>query len=171
MAIQDEIPKSRLTLTYRTEINGEPETVNLPLRLLVMGDFSLGTSKDRKVDLEAREMRNIAGGNLNPLMKDMKMSLALTVENKIDADKAADMDVNLPIESMKSFSPDAIVHQVPKLKGLLLLRKLLLEAESNVSNKKAFQKLLAELYANEAAFNKVAEQLKGFEGLRLPVNK
>lgn len=170
MPVQDEIPKSRLTLTYRTEIQGQPETVNLPLRLLVMGDFSLGTSKDRKVDLEARDIRSVTG-NLSGLMKDMKMSLDFTVDNKVDPSKSADLDVHLPVESMKSFSPDEIVKQVPKLKALMLLKKLLLEAESNVSNKKAFQKLLADLYGNEAAFNKVLEQLKGFEGLRLPQAK
>lgn len=167
MAVQDEIPKSRLTLTYRTEINGQPETVNLPLRLLVMGDFSLGTSKDRKVDFEERRMRPIEGGNLNGLMKDMQMNLSYTVENKVDPDKSAELDVQLPIESMKSFSPDEIVKHVPKLKALLLLKKLLLEAESNVSNKKAFQKLLADLYANEAAFKKVLEELKPFESMKL----
>ena len=48
MAIQDEIPKSRLTLRYKTEINGQPEDIQLPLRLAVVGDFSLGTSKDRQ---------------------------------------------------------------------------------------------------------------------------
>ena len=51
MAIQDEIPKSRLTLRYKTEVSGQPEDLTLPMRLLVTGDYSLGTSKDRKVDL------------------------------------------------------------------------------------------------------------------------
>ncbi len=168
MAVQDEIPKSRLTLTYRTEINGQPETVNLPLRLLLMGDYSLGTSKDRKVDLEERKLRPIEGGNLNALMKDMQMSLEMTVENKVDPDKEGEVQVKLPIESMKSFSPDEIVKHVPKLKALLLLKKLLLEAESNMSNKKALQKLLSDLYANEAAFNKMLEELKAFESMKLP---
>jgi len=42
MTIQDDIgiPKSRVTLRYRTEINGVPEDVTLPLRILVAGDFS-----------------------------------------------------------------------------------------------------------------------------------
>ena len=47
MAIQDQLPKSRITLTYRTTINGEPETVKLPLRLLILGDFSHNSSVDR----------------------------------------------------------------------------------------------------------------------------
>lgn len=42
MAIQDEIgiPRSRVTMRYRTEINGVPEDITLPLRILVAGDFS-----------------------------------------------------------------------------------------------------------------------------------
>ena len=58
MAIQDEIPKSRLTLRYRTEINGQPEDMSLPLRLLITGDFSQGSSSDRSVDLDERNLRN-----------------------------------------------------------------------------------------------------------------
>jgi len=63
MAIQDEIPKSRLTLRYKTEINGQPEDITLPLRLSIMGDFSLGSSSDRKTDLEERRLRNLDGRN------------------------------------------------------------------------------------------------------------
>jgi type VI secretion system protein ImpB len=168
MAVQDEVPKSRITLTYRTEINGQPETVNLPLRMLVSGDFSLGTSTDRKADLEERRIRSIDKGDINSLMKDMKMLLDIVVENKVDPEKTADVEVHLPVESMKSFSPDEIVKHVPKLKALMLLKKLLLEAMSNVSNKKAFQKMLSDLYTNEEAFKKLLGELKGFEGLRLP---
>jgi type VI secretion system protein ImpC len=47
VAIQDQLPKSRITLTYRTTINGEPETVKLPVRLLILGDFSHNSSVDR----------------------------------------------------------------------------------------------------------------------------
>ena len=70
MAVQDELPQSRITLKYRTTINGEEEEINLPKRSLVMGD--LGSSKDRKADLDQRELRSITGrGNLDELMKDM----------------------------------------------------------------------------------------------------
>ena len=57
MAVQDEIPKSRLTLRYKTEINGTPADVVLPLRQLITGDFSGGSSVDAKLDLEERQMQ------------------------------------------------------------------------------------------------------------------
>jgi type VI secretion system protein ImpB len=168
MAVQDEVPKSRITLRYRTEVNGTPEDIDLPLRLLVMGDFSLGASSDRKVDLEERKLRNLDGTNTASVMKDMKMSVQFQVPNKIDPANSENIDVNLPLNSMKSFSPDQVAQNIPKLRALLTLKKLLQEVESNIGNSKDFRKLVADLYANPEAFNKLKEELKGFEGFKLP---
>ena len=83
MPVQDEVPKSRITLTYKTEVEGEPAPVELPLRLMIPGDFSLGTSKDRKDDLDDRKLRNFDGTNTSEVMKDMSISLNMVVPNKI----------------------------------------------------------------------------------------
>jgi len=168
MAIQDEIPKSRLTLRYKTEINGQPEDITLPLRLFIAGDFSLGTSKDRKVDLEERRLRNLDGKNTDSMMKDMGMTLNFTVANKIDPEKEEDLQVAIPIDSMKSFSPDQVAKHVPKVKGILMLKRLLEELMSNVDNRKEFRKLLGDLMADQEALAKMLEELKGFDGLKLP---
>jgi len=69
---------------------------------------------------------------------------------------------------MKSFSPDHVAKNVPKLKGLLQMKKLLEEVVSNVDNRKEFRKLLNELLGNEEALAKMMEQLKGYESLKLP---
>ena len=168
MAIQDEIPKSRLTLKYKTEIEGQPEDMTLPMRMLVTGDFSLGTSKDRKLDLEERRVRNMDGKNTDAIMKDMGIGLNFSVPNKIDPENNEDIDVQIPIDSMKSFSPDQIAKNVPKIKGLLMLKELLEEVIANVDNRKDFRKLLGELMSNEEALSKMMEQLKDYESLKLP---
>lgn len=168
MAIQDEIPKSRLTLKYKTEVSGQPEDLTLPMRLLVNGDFSLGNSKDRKVDLEERRTRNMDGKNTNAVMKDMGMSLKLAVPNKIDPENEEDMNVDIPVDSMKSFSPDNIAQHVPKLKGVLMLKELLEEVVSNVDNRKEFRNLLTSLLSDQEALGKMMEELKGFDSFKLP---
>jgi type VI secretion system protein ImpB len=168
MAIQDEIPKSRLTLRYKTEVSGQPEDLTLPLRMLVTGDFSLGSSKDRKVDLEERRLRNMDGKNTDAVMKDMGMSLKFAVPNKIDPESEEDMNVEIPIDSMKAFLPDHIAQNVPKLKGILMLKQLLEEAMSNVDNRKEFRNLLGNLLSDQEALGKMMEQLKGFESFKLP---
>lgn len=167
MAIQDQIPKSRLTLRYKTEVNGQPEDISLPLRLLVTGDFSLGSSKDSKLDLEERRVRSMDGKNTDSVMKDMGMSLKFAVPNKIDPEREEDMSVELPIDCMKSFLPDQVAKNVPKLKGLLMLKELLQEMLSNVDNRKEFRNLLGDLLGNEEALSKMLAELKGFESFKL----
>lgn len=170
MPIQDQLPKSRITLVYRTNISGQEEEVNLPFRVLTLGDFSLGTSKDRKVDLEERKLRSVTATNLNELMKDMEMSLELDVEDKVGGDGQGRMQVKLPIDRMKSFHPDEIVNHVPKLKALMLLRKLLVEMQADIDNKKQVRQQLYELYSKPEERKKLLESanLKPFETLRLP---
>ena len=168
MAIQDEIPKSRLTLRYKTEVSGQPEDLTLPLRMLVTGDLSLGSSKDRKVDLDERRLRNMDGKNTDAVMKDMGMSLKFAVPNKIDPESEEDMNVEIPIDSMKAFLPDHIAQNVPKLKGILMLKQLLEEVMSNVDNRKEFRNLLGKLLSDQEALGKMMEQLKGFESFKLP---
>ena len=171
MAIQDEIPKSRLTLRYKTEVNGEPEDLTLPMRFLITGDFSQGSSKDRKIDLEERNTRNMDGKNTDAIMKDMGISLNYSVDNKINPDQEEDLQVNLPFDSMKSFSPDQVAKNVPKIKGLLMLKELLQEVVSNVDNRKGYRKLLGELMSNEEALKKMMEELKEFESFKLYIWK
>lgn len=168
MAIQDEIPKSRLTLRYRTEINGQSEEMTLPLRLLMVGDFSLGSSVDRKFDLDERRIRNLDGSNTDSVMKDMGLNLSFTVENKIDPEREEDLAINLPIDSMNSLSPDQIAQHVPKLKGLLMLKQLINEMLTNFDNRKEFHKLLDKLMSEPDNVEKVLADLKGFESFKLP---
>ena len=171
MAITDEIPKSRLTLTYRTNVSGTPEDMTLPFRVLIMGDLSNGTSKDRSVDLDLRSIRQLDGKNLNHLMADMKMSVKVTVPNRIDPDKSESLQMTLPIEGMKSFTPAEIAEHVPKIKALLLLRKLLLEVQNNIDNRKEFRTLLRQLAESPDAAAALREELIGFDDFKVPTGK
>lgn len=170
MPIQDKLPTSRITLTYRTTINGQEEEVDLPFRMLVLGDLSLGSSKDRKVDLDERKLRSVKPGGLDDLMKDMGMSIEFQVPDKTTSSGEGTMNVKLPIERMKSFHPDEFVQHVPKLKALLILRKLLLEMQADIDNRKELWRTLSELYAHPEQIQQLldSDALKGFENLRLP---
>lgn len=168
MAIQDEISKSRITLTYRTTINGAQETINLPFRLLVLGDFSLGSAVDRPKDLEERAPRTINGRNLDSVMADMQMSLQLTVPNRINPSKEESLQVTLPITKMRSFAPEEVAKHVPKVRALLLLKTLMQEMQSNIDNRKELRKVIQEIFSKPEVFQSVLKDLKGFESFQLP---
>lgn len=173
MPIQDRLPTSRITLTYRTSINGQEEEINLPFRMLVLADLSLGSSKDRRVDLDERELRSVKPGGLDDLMKDMAMSIELQVPDRTTGPGDETLTVRLPLEQMKSFHPDEFVQHVPKLKALLMMRKLLLEMQADIDNRKDLWRTLSELYANPERIEELlkSESLKGFENLRLPAGE
>ncbi len=160
MPVQDEVPKSRITLTYKTEVDGEPAPVELPLRQMILADLSLGTSKDRQVDLDERAPRNFDGTNTNEIMEDMNASLEMVVPNKISPDQEESIRVNIPIKGVDSFSPEKVAEEVPQVKSLLLFKKLLEEMQSNIANKKEFAQLLNKLYANPEALEKVKNETK-----------
>jgi type VI secretion system protein ImpB len=171
MAINDEIPKSRLTLTYRTTVRGEPEEIQLPFRIVVMGDLSGGTSRDRQVDLDARTLRRLDGKNLDDIIEDMKMSVEVTVPNKIDPEKAESLTAKIPITSMRSFTPSEVAQHVPKVKSLLVLRKLLLEVQANLDNRKEFRRLMRLLAADKKAVAEIAKELQGFDDFKVPTGQ
>ena len=69
---------------------------------------------------------------------------------------------------MRSFSPDAVAEQIPKVKGLLLLKKLLLEMQSNMDNRKEFRKLLSALAKDGDAIKNLADELKDYQSFKVP---
>lgn len=170
MSVQDEVPKSRITLTYKTEVDGEPAVVDLPLRLLVLGDFSNGTSKDRKVDLDERSLRSLNGSNIGEIMTDMGISVDMVVPDKINPD-GQDLRVQLKLENLNSFSPEEVAKQVPQIRSLLLLKKLLEEIQSNVANKKEFAALLNKLFSSETLLSQMREKLEKYSMYRIPNRK
>lgn len=65
------VPRSRLNITYRTRIDGVPVKAKLPMRFLVLGDFSGGCADK----LESRPVRSIKPGmKLDSFMKEMRLS-------------------------------------------------------------------------------------------------
>lgn len=170
MPIQDKLPTSRITLTYRTNINGQEEEVDLPFRMLVLADLSLGSSKDRKVDLDERKLRSVKPGGLDDVMKDMDMSVEFQVPDRTPGGAGNALPVKLPLQKMKSFHPDEFVQHVPKLKALLMMRTLLLEMQADIDNRKDLWRTLNELYANPEERKQLLESapFKGFESLMLP---
>lgn len=134
---------------------------------MVLGDFSNGTSKDRGVDLEDRKLRSLDGRNTNEVMKDMGISLDIVVPNKINSSEES-MRVKLSLTSLNSFSPEEVAKQIPQVRSLLLLKKLLEEIQSNLANKKEFAQLLNKLTSSQELVTSLREKLKGFSMYQIP---
>jgi type VI secretion system protein ImpB len=174
---KSEIPKSRITLTYRIPQGVEQKELELPFRVVVMGNLSGSTpdgqnkSKDQKVDLDKRAIRRLDGKNLNKVMSDMDLKVSVKVKDCIEPgdDGSNELEVTLPIKGMKSFTPAEIAQNVPKIKALLLLKKLLLEGQAHIDNSKEFRKDLQVISKDkETNLNSLKGELKGFDRFQLP---
>ncbi len=149
-------PKERVNIVYRPATGDAQEEVELPLKLLVMGDFTMQPD-DRP--LEEREPVNIDKDNFNEVLKAQGISLNITVPNKISGEPDDEMSVELSFESIKDFDPEAIARKVPELNKLLELREALTALKGPLSNIPAFRKKIQELVKDEATRERLLKEL------------
>ena len=130
--------KERINISYKAKTNGAAADVELPLKLMVMSNF---TSDTNNIPLEEREPVSINKVNFNKVMEQMGITTNFNVKNTISPD-ADEMSINLNIKSMTDFSPDNIVKQVPELQKLMALREALTALKGPMGNVPEFRKKL-----------------------------
>ena len=150
-------PKERVNIVYRPATGDAKEDVELPLKLLVLGDFTL-SQDDRMV--EEREPINIDKDNFNEVLKAQNLKLDLTVPNKLSEDPDEDLNVSVKFESIKDFDPESIAKNTPELNKLLELREALNSLKGPMSNRPEFRKKIQELIKDEAAREQILKELK-----------
>ncbi len=149
-------PRERVNIVYRPETGGAQEEVELPLKVLVMGDFT-GKPDDRTV--EEREPVNVDKDNFNEVLKGQGVGVDVTVPNKLSGEPDEDMNVSLKFESMKDFSPEEVAKNTPELNRLMELREALGSLKGPLSNVPDFRKKIQELVKDEAAREKIMKEL------------
>jgi type VI secretion system protein ImpB len=149
-------PKERVNIVYRPATGDAKEEIELPLRLLVMGDFTL-RQDDRMV--EEREPVSIDKDNFNEVLKAQNVGLNLTVPNKLSGEPDDEMAVNLNFGSLKDFGPEAVAKSVPELNKLLELRQALTALKSPLSNVPEFRKKVQDLVKDEGARERLLKEL------------
>jgi len=149
-------PRERVNIVYRPATGDAMEEVELPLKLLVMGDFT-GKPDDRP--LEERKPINIDKDNFNEVLKAQNIGISVTVPNKISGEPDEDMSVDLNFGSIKDFGPEAVAKNTPELNRLLELREALGSLKGPLSNLPGFRKKIQELVKDEAAREKLLKEL------------
>lgn len=149
-------PKERVNIVYKPETGDAKEEVELPLKLLVVGDFTQ-QSDERMV--EDRDPVSIDKDNFNEVLKGQNLELNIGVANKLGDDPDAQMALNLKFDSLKDFDPDQIISQVPELQKLMELREALKALKSPLSNVPEFRKKVQSLVKDEGARERLLKEL------------
>ena len=158
MSVNKDIPKSRVTITYDMEVNGVKKKKELKFKQLLVGDLSLGNSQEKKQELPNRQIYELSNPHLADVMKPMGIKLNVDVPNHINAD-AGEINVDLKIDSMKSFDPNYIAEQIPELAALLHVKQLIKEFDSLVDNNRKLRNLLNGGLNSPEAIEQIQEEL------------
>jgi type VI secretion system protein ImpB len=140
-SFQDMVPPSRIGIKLKVQTGDAEEEVEIPLRLLILGDFTL---RPDSTELKDRKPVSINKDNFDEKMKSMNLGLTLAVPNKL-ADDGSDLKVDLKFESMKDFDPARVAEQIPALKRLLKARQLLNDLKARVKLKPEIRRELTGL--------------------------
>jgi type VI secretion system protein ImpB len=154
-SFQNEIPPARINLKLDVGKGGAKKKIELPLKMLVVGDFSFKEKGDRISD---REKISINKNNFTQVMESMDLKLKYNVENKLTGE--GDLSIDMGIKNMDSFKPENVAKSVPALSKMLAARNLLKDLKSNLLDNREFRKRLELIIKDPAAVKSLQEELK-----------
>lgn len=150
-------PKERINITFKPAIGGAQEEIEIPFKVMVLGDF---TQREDDRVLEDRKPVSIDKITFNDVLEKQNLSLDISVPNRLQADDSdSELAVNLKFKEMKDFEPANVVEQVPELKKLMELRDALVALKGPLGNAPAFRKAIESVLSDDVSREKVLAEL------------
>lgn len=149
-------PKERINIRYVTQTDGAQQEVELPLNMMVIGDFS---ARKNETPLEGRTPIRIDKNNFNNVLEGYAPNVVVNVTNRLTDQADLQLPVNLTFTHINDFSPQSIVNNVPELNALLALREALVALKGPLGNMPAFRKKISSLLKDTDARNKLLAEL------------
>lgn len=153
---QSVAPKERVNITYKPATGNAKEDVELPLKLLMLGDY---TGRPDPRPLEDRKPINVDKDNFQKVMSEQKLALSFNVKNKLSDNEDDELTVALKFRRLSDMEPEAIASQVPELKKLLDLRAALTALKGPLGNEKAFRNKIQQILGDPAQRNRLITEL------------
>ena len=149
-------PQERVNIVYRSHVGDTEEEVELPLKLLMLGDFTL---RPDDTLFEDRAPISVDKGNFDEVMCKQDLELNISVRNRLKEGPDSELGLRLKFERLEDFEPASMARQVPELSGLLELRAALLSLKSPLSRIPAFRGKIQEILGDEARRLRLSQEL------------
>lgn len=149
-------PKERVNITYKPATGNAKEDVELPLKLLMLGDY---TMRPDPRALEDRKPINVDKDNFQKVMAEQKLAVSFNVKDQLSEESDSELTVNLKFRRLSDMEPEAIANQVPELKKLLDLRAALTALKGPLGNEKAFRNKIQQILGDPGQRNKLIQEL------------
>ncbi|HBI6861784.1 TPA: type VI secretion system contractile sheath small subunit [Enterobacter cloacae] len=154
-SFQNEVPKARINLKLALHTGGTQKKVELPLKLLTVGDFSNG--KESR-SLSEREKVNVNKNNFNSVLSEFNPEVNLIVQNTMAGD-GSEENVMLSFSNIKDFEPEQVARQIPQLRAMLAMRNLLRDLKSNLLDNATFRKELEKILKDPALSQELRDEM------------
>ncbi|MFV3331192.1 type VI secretion system contractile sheath small subunit [Pseudomonas sp. NY15437] len=154
-SFQNEVPKARVNIKLDLHTGGAQKKVELPLKLMVLGDYSNGRESR---PLSERSKIDINKNNFNSVLAEFQPSLKVAVPNTL-ANDGSDASVELTFRDMKDFEPEQVARQLPELRALLAMRNLLRDLKSNLLDNVTFRRELERILKDDALSSELRAEL------------
>ena len=150
-------PKERINITFKPATGGAQEEIELPLKLLVLGDY-VQRFDERK--LEDRKPIAIDKMTFDEVLAKQGLTLNLSVPNRLQDEGGPDeLGIALRVNAMKDFNPASLVEQVPELKKLMDLREALVALKGPLGNAPSFRKAIEGVLADDVSRARILSEL------------
>jgi type VI secretion system protein ImpB len=126
----------------------EGSEVELPFKVLIMGDFS---GLEDGIPLGEREPIPVTADNLDGVMRALGPGVEISVRDALRGEEGSRVPVSLRFESLEDFAPRRLALRVAPLREAADLRRRLLEARRALSENPALASELRGLMAKEGA--------------------
>lgn len=161
-SFQNEMPRARVNIKLDLLTGGARKKIELPLKLLSVGDFSNGRAEG---PLSEREKINVNRNNFNSVLADLNPQVSLAVKNTL-ANDGSEENVKLSFKNMKDFEPEAVARQIPQLRAMLSMRNLLRDLKSNLLDNVTFRKELEAILKDPLLSDELRSELNALAPLQ-----
>jgi type VI secretion system protein ImpB len=159
-------PKERINVTFKPATGGAVEEIELPMKVMVLGDF---LQRHDSRALPDRKPVSINKNNFAEVMANQKLTLDLAVSNVLqDGESENDIRVQLNIESMRDFEPGSFLEQIPETNKLMRIREALMALRGPMGNMPAFRTALQEVLNDPRQREEIQRELMN-AGIELTV--
>ena len=151
-------PRERVNITYRPATDGAQEDIELPFKILVLGDFT-GRADDRPI--EERQPISVDKDNFDKVMTAQQLAVEISVPAALSDDpNAGEMTASLRFATLADFRPEGLASQIPELRQLLALRAALVALKGPIVNVPGFVRKIRELLRDPAQRARLLRELE-----------
>jgi type VI secretion system protein ImpB len=149
-------PPERINIKYKPSTGDAKEEVELPLKMLFIGDY---TGRPDPRPLEDRKPINVDKDNFDQVLAEQNLGVQMAVPEVMSGNEGASPNVDLKFKKLSDFGPEAVAMQVPELRKMIELRETLVALKGPLGNTPAFRKKIQELLADNAKRDQLMKEL------------